>query len=96
VRTAAEFTVALGGFGAIGGALARRLDRGLPALQRRRDYLTFFRDKLHGRFVTPDTLKPELEQLAAEVGRMSEIRAREAAALSPRASRARSGPAPSQ
>jgi hypothetical protein len=32
VSTAAELKVGLGGFGAIGGALARRLDRGLPGL----------------------------------------------------------------
>ena len=34
-------------------------------LQRLRGYLTFFRDELHGRFVTPHALKAELEQLAA-------------------------------
>jgi aspartate dehydrogenase len=33
VRTAAELTVGLGGFGAIGDALARRLDQGLPGLR---------------------------------------------------------------
>jgi aspartate dehydrogenase len=33
VRTAAELRVGLGGFGAIGGALARRPDRGLPGLR---------------------------------------------------------------
>jgi hypothetical protein len=33
-------------------------------LQRLRGYLTFFRDELHGRFVTPHALKAELEQLA--------------------------------
>ena len=33
-------------------------------LQRLRAYLTFFRDELHGRFLTPDALKTELEQLA--------------------------------
>ena len=32
-RTAAELREGLGGFGAIGGALARRLDRGLPGLR---------------------------------------------------------------
>ena len=31
-------------------------------LQRLRGYLTFFRDELHGRFVTPGALKAELEQ----------------------------------
>lgn len=35
-------------------------------LQRLRDYLTFFRDDLRGRFVTPHALKAELEQLAPE------------------------------
>jgi aspartate dehydrogenase len=33
VREPAQLTVGLGGFGAIGGALARRLDRGLPGLR---------------------------------------------------------------
>jgi aspartate dehydrogenase len=33
VRPAAELRVGLGGFGAIGGALGRRLDRGLPGLR---------------------------------------------------------------
>jgi aspartate dehydrogenase len=33
VSTATELTVGLGGLGAIGGALARRLDRGLPGLR---------------------------------------------------------------
>ena len=33
MREPAEFTVGLGGFGAIGGALARRLDRGVPRLR---------------------------------------------------------------
>ena len=33
MSTAAELKVGLGGFGAIGGALARRLDRGLPGLR---------------------------------------------------------------
>ena len=33
-------------------------------LQRLRAYLTFFRDDLHGRFVTPDALKAKLEQVA--------------------------------
>ena len=33
MSTAAELEVGLGGFGAIGGALARRLDRGLPGLR---------------------------------------------------------------
>jgi hypothetical protein len=33
-------------------------------LKRLRGYLTFFRDELHGRFVTPHALKAELEQLA--------------------------------
>jgi aspartate dehydrogenase len=33
VRARAELEVGLGGFGAIGGALARRLDRGLPGLR---------------------------------------------------------------
>jgi hypothetical protein len=32
-------------------------------LQRLRRYLTFFRDELHGRFVTPHALKAELERL---------------------------------
>jgi hypothetical protein len=40
-------------------------------LQRLRAYLTFFRDELHGRFVTPHALKAELEELASEVGRTS-------------------------
>ena len=35
-------------------------------LQRLRSYLRFFRDGLHGRFVTPDALKAELEQLAVQ------------------------------
>jgi hypothetical protein len=34
-------------------------------LQRLGGYLTFFRDELRGRFLTPDALKTELEQLAA-------------------------------
>jgi hypothetical protein len=38
-------------------------------LQRLRGYLRFFRDELHGRFVTPDALKAELEQLAPERAR---------------------------
>ena len=33
MREPAQFTVGLGGFGAIGGALARRLDRGVPRLR---------------------------------------------------------------
>jgi hypothetical protein len=33
-------------------------------LQRLRGYLSFFRDELHGRFVTPHWLKAELERLA--------------------------------
>jgi aspartate dehydrogenase len=33
VREPSQLTVGLGGFGAIGGALARRLDRGLPGLR---------------------------------------------------------------
>jgi hypothetical protein len=35
-------------------------------LQRLRGYLTFFRDELHGRFITPHSLKAELERLAPE------------------------------
>jgi hypothetical protein len=35
-------------------------------LQRLRGYLTFFRDELHGRFVTPHALKAEFEQLAPQ------------------------------
>jgi hypothetical protein len=74
-----------------------RNDTDLAALlQRLRAYLTFFRDELGGRFITPHVVKAELEQLAPEVGRTSEIGAPEAAALSARASRARSGPAPNQ
>jgi hypothetical protein len=42
-----------------------RNDTDLAALlQRLRAYLTFFRDELHGRFVTPEALKAELVQLA--------------------------------
>jgi aspartate dehydrogenase len=33
VRKSAQLTVGIGGFGAIGGAVARRLDRGLPGLR---------------------------------------------------------------
>lgn len=64
-------------------------------LQRLRGYLIFFRDALHGRFVTPHALKAELEQLAP--GRLQEpMRSGPSAGLSPRRSRARSGPAPSR
>jgi hypothetical protein len=43
-----------------------RSDAELAALlQRLRDYLTFFRDDLHGRFVTPHVLKAELEKRLA-------------------------------
>jgi hypothetical protein len=35
-------------------------------LKRLRGFLTRFQDELHGRFVTPDALKAELEQLAPE------------------------------
>jgi hypothetical protein len=43
-----------------------RNDAELAALlQRLRSYLTFFRDELHGRFVTPHALKAELEKRLA-------------------------------
>jgi hypothetical protein len=35
-------------------------------LKRLRGFLTRFQDELHGRFVAPDALKAELEQLAPE------------------------------
>jgi hypothetical protein len=35
-------------------------------IQRLREYLRFFRDELHGRFVTPQALKSELEQPASD------------------------------
>jgi hypothetical protein len=42
-----------------------RADKDLALLlQRLRGYLAFFRDELHGRFVTPNALKAELERLA--------------------------------
>jgi hypothetical protein len=42
-----------------------RTDADLAILLRRlRGYLTFFRDELHGRFLTPLALKAELERLA--------------------------------
>jgi hypothetical protein len=53
-----------------GNTLYVRNDADLATLlQRLRGYLTFFRDELHGRFVTPDALKAELEQLAPERAR---------------------------
>ena len=64
-------------------------------LERLRGYLTFFRDELHGRFVTPHALKAELERLAPQ--QLPEPALSEpSAGLSPGASRARSGPAPSR
>jgi hypothetical protein len=46
-------------------------------LQRLRDYLTFFRGELHGRFVTPHVLKAELEKrLALEKAAAGPIRSR--------------------
>ena len=61
-------------------------------LQRLRGYLAFFRDELHGRFVTPNALKAELERLAPH--RPQELGRRRG--LSPRKSRARCGPGPSR
>jgi hypothetical protein len=59
-------------------------DADLPVLlQRLRGYLTFFRDELHGRFVTPHALKAELERLATEQ-RPELARSEPSAGLSPR------------
>ena len=38
----------------------------LALLERLREYLSFFRDELRGRFITPHALKAELEQLAPD------------------------------
>ena len=50
-----------------------RDDADLAALLRRlKGYLAFFRDDLRGRFVTPETLKVELEQMASAPCRTTE------------------------
>jgi hypothetical protein len=64
-------------------------------LGRLRGYLTFFRDELSGRFVTPLALKAELEQLAPHRPKEA-VRSQSAPGLSPGRSRARSDPAPNR
>jgi hypothetical protein len=73
-----------------------RSDTDLRALLGRlQGYLTFFRDELRGRFLTPLALKAELEQLAPHRPKES-VRCESAPGLSPGRSRARSDPAPSR